>query len=229
MTAASSSDGQYIYYLTSSATFDDGSSSVTGKVQQIDFDSAAQQLNLEWGTYHSSSSSSSSTGFTSTSSGSGPYATSKTTNGTHPASGASNTTCASNSSTTCIPTAAPGANFDTALDDALGYIVWEESEFKTDLNDFAGGLTDYNWNDYDDQDNTGDDLEGLWDDSGDVVTDVTDKRSAIRRVPDKSLSPRASATTRARSTAVVADVRKNAATVSHVVSPGNPDQAADHA
>ena len=134
VTATSSSDGPYIYFLTSSATFNDSSMSATSEGQETDFDNAAEQFSLEWGTYHSASSSSYGTGSTPTSSGRGTYTTSGGANGTSPYSTTSITTSASNSSTSSIPTAAPGASFDLSLDDTLGYIVWEESDFKTDLN-----------------------------------------------------------------------------------------------
>ena len=46
-------------------------------------------------------------------------------------------------------TAPCGTNFDQALDDAIGYLDFNESDFASSLGNFAPGLNDDNYLDYD--------------------------------------------------------------------------------
>ena len=181
VTTEGSDEGHFVYYLVSNLAFQDQSSSCTCAVTASDLNDIAEQYELQWG-HLSGSTYSSGSG-----SGSG-------------SSSSANSTAATNSS-----------GFDNSLDAALGYYVWDESDFKTDLGDFAEGLSDFNWDDYDDQ---SEDADGAYDTDGDVDPDLTEDpdyyESYSKRTPSKSVGNLvARAATRPRSTAVVSQVKKD--------------------
>ena len=182
VTTEGSDEEHFVYYLVSNLNFQDQSSSCTCAVTASDLNDIAEQYELQWGHLFRVLSIALVSGISSGSSSS------------------ANGTAATNSS-----------GFDDSLDAALGYYVWDESDFKTDLGDFAEGLSDYNFYDYDDQ---SEDADGEYDTDGDVDADLTEDpdyyESYSKRTPSKSIGNLvARAATRPRSTAVVSQVKKD--------------------
>ncbi|KIW23961.1 uncharacterized protein PV07_09705 [Cladophialophora immunda] len=217
-TTEGSDDGHYVYYLTSSVSFDSTTSTATCNVKAVDLNYVAESFDLEWGTYQQSSSTRATGSASMTVSYAGSGGSYSTTSKGYPGSGATSTTSAA---ATSLPTGTDDSDtFDQQLDDALGYIVWEQSDFQQDLSEFAGGLDDYNWDDYDDDDDYNDDDDGIFDDDGDddnsdadVDIDTDDGGYFEQDSKKRSLRKRAT-TTRSRSNAVVSDIRKKGAAAS---------------
>ncbi|OAG36510.1 hypothetical protein AYO21_09317 [Fonsecaea monophora] len=230
-TTEGSDDGHYVYYLTSSVRFNSATSTATCNVKPVDLNYVAESFDLEWGTYQHSSTrptGSVSTTVSYTGPGGSHSTTSKgypgsvgissTTSKGYSGSGATSTTSAASTS---LPTGTDDSDsFDEQLDDALGYIVWEESDFQKDLSEFAGGLDDYNWDDYDDEDDYNDDADGIFDDdaddedSDDDVDIYTDDGDFFEQSSKKRSLRKRATTTRSRSNAVVSDIRKKGAVAS---------------
>ena len=197
VTTTGSDNGHFVYYMVSSIECNEASLSCVAVVTPEELQDLIEQYELEWGHYQGSSPDSNGAG-----SGSG--------------SGAGGSNGGSNpSSSGGLQPAASTNTFDEKLDAALGYYTWDEPSFKEDLADFAEGLTDFDWDHYDDED---EDNDGIYGEDGNIDVDLTDdddyfdqydsraKRRSHRSI--KAIRPRAS---RPRSNAVVSSVRKDSA------------------
>ena len=151
-------NGQRSYWNVELVNFIESTRSASIQAAEIALEQALEGGDITWGDYEPTTTSASSPESTSGSSASGsipPYYS--------PPSGATggltgNSTGAQTGNSACgvppaptiygFPTAPCGDNFDTQLDETIGYLSFDNSSFSSSLEDIAPGLGDYDSDDY---------------------------------------------------------------------------------
>lgn len=151
-------DGQRAYWKVGKIVFEDGSFTACLYATEIAVEQAVNELDMEWGTYSPSRTSRVVSSTREDSFSSANIVTSSIAYYTSSSPSPSNDAFCATPIASIIdgfPAAPCGENFDTVLDEALGYLSFDDDSFSSSLEAFAPGLGDFDENDYQDSDAAG--------------------------------------------------------------------------